>query len=316
METGRELFNLFLRGEPLSRPPFLPLLRGLLARVGGTSVQALTSDPTAWAGILLKTADLFDLDGVVAGFHFSLMAEACGCRIEWENDRPVILPPAGGLRDRPEEAGRMKIALETASRVFQVCRSRRACVAALTGPLTLAHHLFGGEGPERLSEVKEHLTRATEAFCRVRPDVIIFLEGRSLTAGGQMPGQRRLYGTLRKIAGHYGITTGLYLQGYEPEDLDRLTDLDLDVYILGPSSRHEPPPPAALEAIAGRALGVGLGLPWQDIEASRRAVDEGEALYRARDGRGFFFTSFGPLTRQVNLEALHELTRLIRRVRR
>lgn len=37
METGRELFVNFMRGNPLSRPAFVPLIRGLAAKVGGTA---------------------------------------------------------------------------------------------------------------------------------------------------------------------------------------------------------------------------------------------------------------------------------------
>lgn len=315
MESGRELFNLFLRGDPLPRPPFLPLLRGLLARIGGTSVKSLTADPTIWANLLLKTADLFDLDGIVAGFHFSLMAEACGCQMDWQNDRPRILAPLA-LNDRPEESGRLQNAIEAARRVFQVSRPRRACVIALTGPLTLAWHLFGGlEGLERLDEVKDLLTRVTEVFCRIRPDVIIFMEGRPMTSHQHLLKQRRLYGTLKKITNHYGVSTGLYLQGYQPADLERLTALGLEIYILGPSLNLEGPPAGVLPAILDQALGAGLGLPLADPVAARQAIIEGAELYRARAGRGFFFTSFGPITREVDLESLHALVRLIHQVR-
>ena len=44
--NGRERFKGFLNGEPLTRPAFVPLIRGLLARVEGMPMETLTSDPT------------------------------------------------------------------------------------------------------------------------------------------------------------------------------------------------------------------------------------------------------------------------------
>ena len=97
MTGGRELFASFLKGAPLSRPAFVPLVRGLAARVGGVKVESYSQDPTAWANLLIKTAELFDLDGVVAGLDFTLLGEACGCPLRWEDDRPVIAGPAATL---------------------------------------------------------------------------------------------------------------------------------------------------------------------------------------------------------------------------
>ncbi len=92
METGRELFTKFLKAKPLSRPTYIPLIQGLAARVGGISRETLNSDPTLWANHLVNTANLLDLDGVVVGFDFTLMAEGSGCKIQWEKDRPEITP--------------------------------------------------------------------------------------------------------------------------------------------------------------------------------------------------------------------------------
>ena len=44
-----ELFRKFLNREPLSRPVFLPMARGLLSRVEDMPMEKLTSDPTLWA---------------------------------------------------------------------------------------------------------------------------------------------------------------------------------------------------------------------------------------------------------------------------
>jgi len=309
MDTGRELFIKFLNNEPLPRPAFVPMIRGLLSRVECISMEALTNDPTLWANSLVKTHKLFRFDGVVVGLDFTLMAEACGCGIIWENDRPRILPPEKGVQDNPQATGRMRHALETARRVFEVSRQEQACIAAMTGPVTVANYLFGeAEGPDRIPEVKQMVAQVAEAFCRTGPDVLIFLEEEPLARVPKItPAHRKIYNTVKNIADYYNVRTGLYVQGYDPENVDIFRELRMDLYVLGPSSDKTPPPVSRVWDLGVGAIGVGLGLPLNDLEKARDVIREGLRLYQTTGGRGIFFTSFGPVTRDVNLETLHEL---------
>lgn len=316
MTTGRELFSCFLKGAPLERPAFVPLVRGLAARVGGVKAEAYTQDPTAWANLLIKTAELFNLDGVVAGLDFTLLAEACGCPVQWEDDRPVIAGPAATLCPEPEQAGRLKVALAKARQVFEVTRPNRACVAALTGPLSLARQVFGPEeGLARLGEIKPLAVRVTEAFCATRPDVLIFLEGRALAQGEIGMAQRKIYNTLRNLAAHYDIPVGMFLQNYEDDVPPGLELLKMDFHVLGLSQDGGLPPRKSLQRLSGEGLGLGIGLPMNDLEAAKEMMGLGIDLYRAQSGRGFFFTSLGPATREANLDTVHELVKEICRVR-
>ncbi|MGB6068557.1 MAG: uroporphyrinogen decarboxylase family protein [Desulfomonilaceae bacterium] len=317
METGRELFNKFLKREPMFRPPFVPLVRGLTARIEGMPYEALTSDPTLWANSLSRTAELFGFDGVVAGFQLSLMAEACGCRVTWAKDRPMVLPPAeGGLREKPEAWGRMKNVLEAASRVFRTARAERACVAALTGPVTLASQLFGKEeGPKHLGEVKQLIVRVTEAFCQTRPDVLIFMEGKPLGLAEVGITHRRIYSTLKNILSYYNVFSGLYLEGYQHQTVNVFSSLGMDLYVLGPSAQNGFASLSDLWDLGADALGVGLGLPVDDFHRAKEIINEGLEFYRSKGGRGFFFTSLGPVTRDTSLETLHKLVNEIRQVR-
>jgi len=279
-----------------------------LSRVEGMPMERLTSDPTLWANSLMKTAKLFGFDGVVAGLDFSLIAEACGCNVTWKNDRPLILPPEGNLNESPEQSGRLKHALEATGRLFEVCRSDRACVAAMTGPVTLASQLYGREeGPKHVKEVKQLVVQVTEAFCKTGPDVLIFLEGRPLALAGPNATYRRIYNTLKNIAAYYNICAGLYLQGYRTQSLIDFTRLGMDIYIPGPSLNKNLPPLSELWSLGEDTLGVGLGLPLVNLEKAKEIIYEGLRLYRDKAGRGFFFTSLGPATRDVNPEILHEL---------
>ncbi len=315
METGRSIFDKFLKGEVLSRGPFIPLVKDLPARIDGKPFQTLISDPTLWANSLIKTTELFGFDGIVAGFDFSFLAEACGCPITWENDRALVHSPRrDDLRD-PETSSLMKNALEVAARVFQVCRSEKACVAAMTGPVTLASQLFGREeGPKRVAEVKPFIVKITESFCKVRPDVLIFMEGRPLALSEVTVAHRRIYNTLKNVLNYYNLPMGLYLQGHRPENLKSMASLNMDIYVLGPSNDQSSPSLSQVWELAKDAAGVGVGLPVDHLDKAKEAIAEGRRLYRSQGAPSFFFTSCGPVTQDVNLETLHQVVNEIRHV--
>jgi hypothetical protein len=273
------------------------------------SREELNADPTLWANALVKTADLLNVDGIVVGFDATVMAEACGCPIVWKDDRPEIVAPASEFSESPADAGRMKSALEAAQRVFQVCRDRRGCVFSLTGPVTLAHRLFGSEeGPQRVGDTKQLLVKAVEASCQIRPDMLVFIEESPLGTADSVSKHRRVYNTLKNIASHYDIPVALYVQDYVAQNVGRFLDLRLDIYILGPSAASDLPPLSEVWGLGGDTLGVGLGVPTDDFEKGKNFIGEALALYQTEEKRNFFFTSFGPVTRDVDLETIRQLT--------
>ena len=85
------------------------------------------------------------------------------------------------------------------------------------------------------------------------------------------------------------------------------SELNLDIYLLGPSVNDPLPPPAALWELGRGALGVGLGLPLDDLHKARERIAEALRLYRESNGPAFFLTSLGPVTRDVDLEVLRAL---------
>jgi|WetSurMetagenome_2_1015567.scaffolds.fasta_scaffold54583_2 hypothetical protein len=316
MMTGRELFDKFLQGEPGTRPAYIPLLQGLTARVAGVSREILEADPTLWANALMKTGELLELDGIMAGFDFTLLAEACGAEVMWKNDRPEIVGPVNALRAAPQETGRLSNALEVATRVFQVCRTQRACLVSLTGPVTLAAQLFGPEeGSQRIGEIKQVAVKVAETFCQTRPDVVVFTEGYALTRGQVGPPHRRIYTTLKNVASYYNIPVALYLEDYDPQELQQFSSLNADIYILGPSVQKSPHPLAELSALGEELLGMGIGLPGDNSEKAIRTVHEVVLHYQMQGKHNFFFTSLGPVTRKVDIESLRELIKAITQIR-
>jgi hypothetical protein len=241
------------------------------------------------------------------------MAEACGCMISRENDRPLDVMPPADLCQTPEESRRMKHTLETAKRVFQVCRNERSCVAALTGPATLATQLFGQEqGPGRMGEIKQLVVRVTEAFCQIQPDALMFMEASPLALNEISLKHRRIYNTLKNITDYYNTTIGLYLQGYQRQNLDWFSKLNMDFYIMGPSLDTGMPDLSDLWKLGDEAIGVGL--PLNDLERAKAIIKQGVDHYRTKGAPRFFFTSHGPVSHDVDFKTLHQIIKEIRQV--
>lgn len=277
--------------------------------------ESMTSDPGAWAGSLLKAADLLDADGVVVGFDWSLLAEGCGGRVRWEEDRPSLEGLAQTLSETPESTGRMAVALEASRRTFAVCRPRRGCITAFTGPVTLAHQLFGpDEASGRFADVKLLSVRVAEAVCRERPDMLCLLEGTDLGQAGPTPAHRRVYNTLKNVASYYNIPLALYLKDYDPGALASLAELRADVYLLGPALGERDPAPGDLLHLTAEAQGLGPCLPLDDAAAADEWARLGQNIGSRL--RGWFATGFDPPGREVDLETAHEVARRIRALRR
>lgn len=314
MESGRQLFERLSMGEPTLRPAFVPLLSRLVSRVSGVSQRDLPSDPSQWASALVRTAELLDVDGVAFPADASLLAEACGCPVSWEDGCPSVAGPAAVPAETPEQRGRLKSALEVASRVFPGVRARRGCVSVLTGPGTVVAQLFGPNGVSRLAEVKPIFVRLSELLCKERPDMIcLWEEASSLLPQGELPAAcRRVYNTIRNITTYYSIPLAVALVGYEPEDLGTLAELGVEIVIPGPSASGALLTAEEVLDCGATDLTLGLPLPLDDLPRAKEHL--GVAL-RARNAgrlRSFFLTGFEPGIRDFDLEGLQQLRQEIR----
>ena len=118
---------------------------------------------------------------------------------------------------------------------------------------------------------------------------------------------KKIYNTLKNITDYYDVKAGLYVQKYDPARVDQFKGLKMDLYVLGPTADGSMPDVSRVWDLGEGALGVGLGLPLNDLNTARRFIKEGRELYETTGGRGIFFTSLGPATRDVDVETLHQL---------
>ncbi|HEY0837485.1 MAG TPA: hypothetical protein VGE72_26465, partial [Azospirillum sp.] len=222
MSNGRALFTALARGEPPPRPPFLPLVEGLAARVAGVDPAALEADPDLRARAVRQATALVGGDALCFGFEAELSTD---------DDRFARLT-------------------DTLKRAFEPARGTLGCVAALPGPATLARRTSGRTDKDTLDAVRPVLTRMAEAVCQTRPDLLVFLEdadARSVPVDGTL---KRAYAAARKVAAYYDAGTAVHVTGWidATEEARRLAPLGLDFLWLGAGGGVEP---AAVAAALG-----------------------------------------------------------------
>lgn len=292
MDSGRVLLTKALRCEPVVRPPFLPLVHRVAARLAGCSVQEMQSDAGLWTAGLVAAAKLLSADAVAVGYDPTLVAEGLGAQITWKNDSPRLAGVGeihAGIPESPETTGRLSVALEVMRRLFPTVAAECGCVAMLTGPVTTAAMLCGPTmAVERARDFKAPLLRCVEAACESRPDLLLFMEGAGFLAGGITVAHKRIYGTLKNVAAYYNIPVGIFLRGYaEQEDLSQLVALGLDCVALGSAASGAFPTAAQAWALADGRSAVPYSLPGDDL--ARVPEELAKATQMSREaGAGFF----------------------------
>jgi len=241
--TARNRIARMLLGEQ-ETPAFIPLAEALAPKLAGCTYPEMIANAGAWVSGVQQAAKLLDADAVCIGFDGRLAVDACSTNAT-----------------EPETAAPISVLLDAAERLFAVQRSSLGCVMALTGPATMASELTSGlTEREAIAAIKAPATRLAEAASRLRPDLIVFMEAKGALSGAGSPELRRLYATLRKVAAHYGVVSGIQSDG--GEGLEALGCEVLFCDATGPLGAENwkavvaalPPQPFAAEAAARRLI--------------------------------------------------------------
>lgn len=172
----------------------MPLIFALAAKLEGVPLASFVVNPTKIANSLVALYQRLRLDGITCYFDLLLIAEALGCRQDWQEDLPALERPSRDaalkmLRLPPNEVkqrGRLPIALEVVHRLQATLRSGPALVVGLPGPLRVAQQFFGQDvwrDPtfkedrlDSLETVVEIMLSVTQAFCLAGADLLYFDE--------------------------------------------------------------------------------------------------------------------------------------------
>jgi hypothetical protein len=308
MSAARDAIDTLFSGGVPARPIYVPLFTSLAARVRHTTQRAMTGDAALWAAAAAQTAELFDLDAIALAADPVLCAEACGAPVAWDDDVPRLVGRAASLAESPRDGGRLPTLLEAARRACATGRAQRGCIAAITGPLTLAGQLFGPQ--DALAEIgraKQCVTSVLEALCEVRPDLIVLVEGAVLGAGPPQPAVRRAYHTLKNVTGYFDIPLAVTLEAYAPGEAAAFATLPCDVWILGSAADGSAPAIADGRALGAEARALGVCMP----PAANAALRETLARWR-RDAPTAFYTSIDTAQDGHDIDQVHAFVRALR----
>lgn len=274
---SRANFNAFLEGQG-GTTVLLPLTEYLASRVGSDSLEDMMADPALWGGHLARTARLVESDAVFVGFDL------------------------GASGDVTADDPRLLNAMEAVDRLRQTEGSWLGTIGVVAGPVSLvAAH--GEEAGRQLA------IDMAEAYCRKRPDLLLFREGQALGQSEIGMSERKLYNTLRNMASYYSVPLAIHIEGYDQALIADLPKLLIGHVFLGIDQQGNVPDAGALAELAGELAGIAVSLP-----------DDADSFGKARDLRAAIgdvalaFTSSGNIDKDADLAVLRTLWERLRTV--
>jgi uroporphyrinogen decarboxylase len=220
--TGRERVRQALCREKVDRVPWVPFVGCHAGSLLGVKARDyLQSDELVVRGVR-AAAERYRPDGLPVIFDLQIEAEALGCELAWADENPPAVsshPLANGktLEDLcvpgPED-GRIKLALSAARRLREAC-PEIALYGLVTGPFTLALHLYGTEIFMQMFDAPQHVhsllrfcgdvsTAMSEYYCATGCDVIAIVDPMTSQIGEDQfkhfvaPYARQIFSHIRK----------------------------------------------------------------------------------------------------------------------
>lgn len=306
MPAGRTLLHNFLQGKPQIRPVLLPFVNSLLARVESKPYEEIISNPGDWTAALLKTMDLLQTDGVIAGYDDAILAQAIDAPVAMDAATAGVAVAAGALADELLQHPCLAAAVETVKRLAASAGRSYACIAGMAGPGKLSNQLFPPGGIEAgMRSVKKQYLAVSESYLKTRPDMLLLFEQMGSMGGCISSVFARLYSTLRNQAAYYNIPLAVYFEAYHPDHMEQLNSLKPDITILGRDIHGNEPSLALALQFTDKPVGIGINL--EDPEHAAALVQA--ACSACRGGRNLMLTSLGSPGMDVNLDSLRPVFR-------
>lgn len=317
MTNSREFLECARDGRKTSGAMFIALLEQIIPRLEGYRLEQVTSDANLWAKSLRGVARLVESDVITMGWDVSIVAQACGVPMRWENDRPILGAAPGSLNGEAANAHRMPAFLETV-RILCASADELARVVAIPGVCALAEKVLGCE-PDRAKAqaLKRAMCEIGESICKARPDMLVVFE----TLNGHdnaMAGARRACATLKNVAEYYRVPLAICLGGYrDASDAARCAlDTSVDHLMIGLDAAGQVPDAEEILRAASTKKSIGLAFFPDDGEKVAREVDRILALGRKLSPHtAIYFITPGPVGCDSDLTALKETVRAVRQAK-
>ena len=330
VQSSKELVRSLFQLRDIANVPFIPWVCSFAAQLEQVEVETMLSDAGSLSTALINSQKLFGYDAIINVFDSSLEAEACGCKVDWSEDKALPrvvshpLSEGAGIEDIDisgfEKRGRLPAVLEATKRLSIIRGKEVAVIGVITGPLTLARHLKGESFLTDLSqspdEAKKVITLAgniglklCRTYCESGVDAIVIAE--------EMLGQINLnqfqavaapLRSIWNVARFYNVHSLILSKRWRPEHIEPILALQADGVALSGDIDYTKLSSAALKrkscyarSIPGSAL---LGTPYQARDSTLGCLSS--------KGKGFFLSPEWEVPYATDVNVIHEVMSVIR----
>lgn len=153
------------------------------AKLQKVDLKTFYTNPTILTNTLYNAWKFFRYDGIVNYIDESLELEALGCRVDWYNERYIIVAKSLELENLNwrgiKERGRVPIAVEVIRRLKMMVRDEYIIAGVLKGPFTLLNDLTEKEvRGDLLQRIANAEFEICQAYCEAGADLILLFEKR------------------------------------------------------------------------------------------------------------------------------------------
>lgn len=279
----------FIEGRTTARRPFIPLVGTIAAEIDQVPPQIFLSDPTRLSNGLQRAQRLFDLDAVCVVPDPSLLAEALGASVEWQDEpgRFVTTEYVGDTdsltaANKITDEGRVPTIIEAANRLTESTDEDVAVFGVLPGAYTTAVGLFNDLGSVDgwRKAVRTATSEVAREFGRAGVDTLLVAESASVahTTDGQSVAETtvELLDVIDNISDFFGTRLA-----FAPGECDNATvtkiveQASIDALFLNVET------PAAAPDVADVRIGCGITeavLTEDDDEIERKLQERFSAV--------------------------------------
>ncbi len=324
-ETSKERVKKVFSGVKPAFVPFMPWVCIHAARVEQLPLQKMLSDPSLLTRALQSAHKLYGYDMGINIFDPTIEAEACGCPVQWANDRELPVLKDHPLIDQISEdailslrsRGRLPGVLEATKRLKINLGRTVAIAGVVSGPFVVASHLIGHcilddleTNPERTKNIIELAGKVCLEVCKSYCDLDLDLMGLADSVLPKLPIRYlplalSVLMPLVNVIRFYDSVPILLAHGCTKDSLQLLTKMEVDGMVVDggiESDLREKLP----HGVVGRAIPSAL------LKGPREKLIAHIQNCLKGDWRGLFICTEWQVPYDTPPENIHTIMRAIR----
>ena len=263
------------------------------------------------------------------GGNIYKLAEALGCKIEWPlESAPRITSqpfanaaPPEGLHENIIKKGRIPVIIDAIKRLQSQIGKDVPIIACVTGPLTIATHLWGDGFHNAFSDGNENTGNVLETACAVvttllrhygemEVDGILIRENNFPESSDALLSALNSFGTsLGNILNYYDLPSILSVDTATDDGVNFLLEYEIKGVILPVLKNIKKIKNQFVKA--GKCFGVALPVESDEGTGKGNLVKTLDSSITALGDRGFFITTSGEIPWHMPVKILRDLSKRV-----